>query len=290
MINSKKTNWIAGSQFFVLVGGKQMTQWTKNKLDRYIKEGRGQGVGAEYKPWTNTYEFSSMGRATRIYSPKTKRIHQLHSDNQYRAFLLFEFNSRVIDIRESFPLLDVLEIIDTKDDLRFDKFTDKTSGEPYVLTTNILLTLQDRNGDEKLMARTIKNTTELNRKITIERLEIERRYWHAKGIDWKVMTQKELPRQLAKNIEWVREALLEGNEIEMDKEQLSLIMLKYLLENDEQAVREVLKLFDKQEMMERGAGLYLLRYLIAKGEIKINMSDTINLSSKVTDLFLREVN
>src|SRR5690625_6392131 len=60
----------------------------------------------------------------------------------YRAFLLFEFNSKVIDIRESFPLLDVMEVIDDKEDLRFDKFTDRETKEPYVLTTNFLLTVK----------------------------------------------------------------------------------------------------------------------------------------------------
>lgn len=258
--------------------------WSKAKLERYIKEGRGQGVGADYRPWTNTYEFSSKGRATRMFSSKTNRIHQLHSDNQYRAFLLFEFNSTVTDIRESFPLLDVMEVIDDKEDLRFDKFTDKQTGEPYILTTNFLITLQDTNGTEKYIARSIKNTTELNRKITFERLEIEKRYWLEKGIDWKIMTQKELPRQLAKNIEWVRETLLEGGEGEFDKEGLSVLMLRYLLENDELPVREVLRRFDTTEDLEKGSGLFLFRYLIAKHEIKVDMTKRIDLSLMVKEL------
>jgi hypothetical protein len=88
-------------------GEKQVAtnHWTKSTLERYLKEGRGQGTGADYKPWRNTYEFSSKGRVTRIYGNTTRRIHQLHSDNQYRAFLIFEFQSRVTDIRESYPQL-----------------------------------------------------------------------------------------------------------------------------------------------------------------------------------------
>jgi hypothetical protein len=124
--------------------------WTKEKLKRYLKEGRGHGVGKAYKPWINTYEFPSKGRSTRIYGIKTGRIHQLHSDNQYRAFLIFEFNPRVVDIRESFPLLDVREVIDDQSDLRFDKFTDKVTKEPYVLTTNFLITIQDIDGKKSI--------------------------------------------------------------------------------------------------------------------------------------------
>lgn len=134
------------------------------------------------------------------------------------------------------------------------------------------------------LARTIKNTTELKRKITFEKLEIERRYWLAKGVDWKVMTQKELPRQLAKNIEWVRETMLEGSEEEFNKEELSVIFLRFLLENDKLPLKEALTLFDRIEDLQKGSALYLFRYLIAKKEITIDMTKKIDLSLTVNDL------
>ncbi|MBT2217992.1 TnsA endonuclease N-terminal domain-containing protein [Virgibacillus dakarensis] len=260
--------------------------WSKEKLNRYLKEGRGQGVGKDYLPWNYTYNYSSKGRVSRISGLKTRRIHHLHSDNQYRAFLLFEFNSNVADIRESFPLLDVEEVIDDKEDLRFDKFIDRETKEPYVLTTNFLLTVKDVNGEQKGLARTVKNTTELKRKITFEKLEIERRYWNQKGIDWKVMTEKQLPRQLAKNIEWVRETLLEWSEGELNKSEQSILMLRFLLENDELPLREALKLFEQTEGLKKGAGLFLFRYLIAKKELAVDMTKRIDLLSKVKDLLL----
>lgn len=42
----------------------------------------------------------------------------------------------VFDIRESFPLLDVMEVINDKDGLRFDKFTNKETLGSYILKTN----------------------------------------------------------------------------------------------------------------------------------------------------------
>lgn len=260
--------------------------WSKEKLARYIKEGRGHGEGANYLPWRYTYEYSSRGRVSRVYGLKTGRIHHLHSDNQYRAFLLFEFNSNVTDIRESYPLLDVQEVIDDKEDLRFDKFADKETKEPYVLTTNFLLTVKDIDGNEKYAARTVKNTTELKRKITFEKLEIERRYWLQKNIDWKVITEKQLPRQLAKNIEWVREPLLEGSEGHLNKDELSMLLFRFLLENGELPLKEVLKLFDKAQGLEKGSGLFLFRFLLAKKELRVDMTKTIDMSAKVIDLML----
>jgi hypothetical protein len=261
--------------------------WNSTKIKRLIAEGRGQGSGSDYIPWTKTHEFSSKGRATRILGIKTGRIHHLQSDNNYRAFLIFEFANQVLDLRETYPLLDVMEVIDEKDDLRFDKFQDKETKGNYVITTNFLLTVKEPDGSERYVARTVKNTSELKRKITWEKLEIERRYWSQKEIDWKIITEKQLPRQLTKNIEWVRETLLEGNEGELDKEQLSLILLRYLLENSELSLKQVLKVLDKQEDLQKGSGLFLFRYLLSKKEIQIDMNKPIDLSLSVKDLILK---
>jgi len=255
-----------------------------NKIKRYIKEGRGQGTGKNYIPWTKTYsrEFSSKGRVTRVMGVKTQRIHYLQSDNQYRAFLTFEFCPAVIDIRESFPLLDVYEIIDEIDDLRFDKFRDKGTKEPYALTTNFLLTV-NQNDDKRLIARSIKNVSELNRKITWEKLEIERRYWAARNIDWKLITNKELSNQRAKNIEWVRETLFEDRLVIDDE--LTEKLFQHCLQNRQHNLRGVLSAFDNRESLNKGTALYLFRYLVATNQLKINMHQPIQFNKKVQELF-----
>lgn len=259
-------------------------EWNQAKIQKYIKEGRGQGTGKEYQPWVRISDYSSKGRASRILGIKTNRIHHLQSDNQLRAFLIYEFSSKILDIRESYPLLDVMEIIDDKENLRFDKFCDKETGEQIIICTNFLLTVKEPDGKEKFIARTVKNTSELNKKITMEKLEIERRYWLQRGIEWKIVTEKQLPKQIAKNIEWVRETLLEDGVT--DKEPLSKVLLTYLLNNMETPIKELLKLFDKSEAVADGTGLYLLRYLIAKKEIKVNMIEKINLYQKARDILL----
>src|SRR5699024_1823705 len=187
-----------------------------------------------------------------------------------------------------FPLIDVLEVVDDQDDLRFDRFVDKETGQPYVLTTNFLLTIKDRNGNERYVARAIENITELNKKITFERLEIERRYWLEKGIDWKVMTSKELPRQLAKNIEWVRETLFDEKGKSNEDEASRLYSL--LKTNQHLILREALRLFDKMEELDSGTALFLFRYLIATHQIQVDMFGKIDMSDKVENTLLNGVN
>jgi hypothetical protein len=271
-----------------MIGIKDISPYYSSnpKIRKFIKEGRGQGVGTDYIPWVKTHEFSSKGRATRIMGVKIPRIFHLQSDNQYRAFLSFEYNSLISDIRESFPLLDFMEVIDYKEDLRFDKFVDKETREPFVITTSFVLTVKEPDGNERFVARAVKNTSELNRKVTWEKLEIERRYWKSKGIEWKVITDKQLPRQLAKNIEWVRETLLES-EGEINKEAISLSLLKFLHKNEDCSLKDVLRTFDKSEDLPKGAGIFLFRYLLAKKEISIDMCKTIDFTLPVRDLLLK---
>ncbi|MDQ0160734.1 TnsA endonuclease N-terminal domain-containing protein [Alkalibacillus salilacus] len=256
-----------------------------NETKRFIKEGRGQGTGSDYMPWTKmyTHEFSSKGRATRILGVKTNRIHHFQSDNQYRAFLMFEFNINVIDIRESYPLLDIDETIDQKDDLRFEKFRDKETGEQYVITTNFLLTVKDEKGDVRHVARTVKNASELKRKLTWEKLEIERLYWEAKGVDWKVITNKQLPKKLTQNIEWIRETLLYQHD-ELDYLEHADHLLDHLYLKSERNVDVLLTEFEERESISYGTGLFLFRYLIATHKLTVDLTEPIKLNQPLISL------
>lgn len=253
------------------------------KYRKHIKEYRGIGEGANYIPWTKINEFSSKGRATRIMGIKTKRIHHFHSDNQLRAFLIFEWSKKVTDIRECYPLLDLMETVDDKDNLALDKFSDNESGQ-FVITTNFLLTLREADGKTKYIARAVKNCSELNKKITIEKLEIEKRYWQVKGIEFKVITDKELNRQLCKNIQWIRETLLDNSGGVEEKDKLSTQLYFHLLNNKSILVKDVLKDFELRYDVTKGTALYLFRYLLAIKRIATDMTQPINFNITVMEL------
>ena len=221
--------------------------------------------------------FSSKGRVTRIQSNKSidNRIIHLQSDNQLRAFLLFEWSDKIKKIQVNYQLDDLLEVVDNKEDLRFDKFMYKESGKFYKLHTNFLLTLIE-GGEEVNIAIAVKNTSELKRKITIEKLEIERRYWSYKSINFKIITEKELNRAFCKNILWVRDTLQQDG-IE-NKESVSEKLYWILKANKNINVDQALKLFEADNDMEQGVGLYLLRFLIATKRIKVNMKEKIKMN------------
>lgn len=250
-------------------------EWTQAKFERYRKEGRGRGSGKDYKPWITIQDFPSKGRSSRTPGWKSNRVHHFLSDQEKRLFYLFEWSDVVTDTREQFPLddLDLAMSIATEMGIKYP--VDLQSGTPYVLTTDFMLTV-NQNGKQVQIARTVKQSTELEKKRVIEKLELERRYYLAKSIDWGIVTENEIPRLLAENVEWIHPAYkLEANS-EMDIAQLHELgtILKSKLQEHDTAINRVTTALDKEMNIKSGTSLYIFKHLIAAKQIIINMLET----------------
>ena len=270
---------------------KRNTNWDENKLKRWIQEGRGQGEGKEYKPWLTIQDYPSMGRATRIFGWTTQRIHHFFSDSQLKYFYLLDWEEKVVDIREHYPLLDLETVLEDTADLKLDKFIDKKTKEPYILTTTFLITLLNPDGQKSFAARSIKYASELSKKTTIEKLEIERRYWTAKGINWGIVTNKDINDVRAKNIEWIHSAMTSDdcNGLSRDEFDDLLDGLLYRLIDNQQNIREIISRFEKDYSLDAGAGLLLFKHLIAGKKIALDMDKPINLNESGSSLRLPEI-
>jgi TnsA endonuclease N terminal/TnsA endonuclease C terminal len=247
--------------------------WTEEKLDRYIKEGRGQGSGQCYNPWIKVSDFPSSGRVSRISGWKTNREHHFMSDGETKLFYLFEWSDQIVDIREQFPLIDRELCFKVAEDMGVDYPKDPKSGTPYVLSTDFMLTVTHQ-GKSTYEARTFKPFESLKNKRTAMKLEIERRYYVNQGIDWKIVTEKDLPKRMTKNIEWIHSAYrIEGNQ-ETNKEDLHHIstILRSRLETDNSIVGKVTNNLDIEMNIELGTSLYLFKHLVANKSIVVNMS------------------
>jgi len=269
---------------------KRSNNWDSNKLDRWIKEGRGQGEGENYKPWLTIQDFPSMGRVTRVFGWTTNRIHHFFSDTQLKYFYLLDWEERVIDIREHYPLIDLEVVLKNTSDLKLDKFIDKKTKEPYILTTTFLITLLNPDGQKSFAARSIKYASELSKKTTIEKLEIERRYWTAKGINWGIVTNKDINDTRAKNIEWIHSAMTSDdcNGLSRDEFDDLLNGLLYRLIDNQQNIREIISRFEKDYSLDARAGLLLFKHLIAGKRIALDMDKPINLNESGYSLRLPE--
>lgn len=169
------------------------------KIARFLKEGRGAGRGPDYKPWLTIQGVPSRGRSHRFVGRVTGRIHHLLSDIEYRTLLIYDWSRVVTDIREQFPL--------DRDDTRriaaamgVRHPADPRSGTELVMTTDLVIDMTQA-GRSITVARAVKPSADLDDPRTMEKLELERRYWAEKDIDWGIVTEKELPGVLVENLE-----------------------------------------------------------------------------------------
>jgi len=170
--------------------------WNQSVLEKYLREGRGRGDGPGYTPWIRIQDFASKGVVSRVKGRKTGRIHHLMSNNELAYFYLLDWSDYVLDIREQYPLLDLDCAINVAAQAGINYPTDRVSGYPYVMTCDFLITTV-----QGFRARTVKLSSELTNPRTIEKLEIERRYWNCQGVEWKLITENEIDYRKAKNIE-----------------------------------------------------------------------------------------
>ncbi|MDR1643226.1 MAG: TnsA endonuclease N-terminal domain-containing protein [Clostridiales bacterium] len=164
---------------------------------KYIKEGRGFGVGISYKPWVTVHDFPSEGVVTRIKGSKSGRVHHFLSENELHYFYLLEGDDEVVDIREQFPLLDIELAMSCAVKAGVKYPTDRDSKFPYILTSDFMITTKNAS-----KVRTVKMVKDLSNARVIEKFEIERRYWEAKGVDWKIVTELDIDFPKARAIGW----------------------------------------------------------------------------------------
>lgn len=180
---------------------------TEADVDRHISNGFGQGVGASYVPWLRVQDVPSQGHSRKVQGIKVDRLHHLLSNLEYGYFLVCEFSEDVVDIREQYPLLPrgSAQALASAMGLKYPKYP-KTS-VPYVMTTDFLLTVKKPDGSSGIVARTVKYERDLvgeGAVRTREKLEIEKEFWNAQGVDWTIVTEAGFTVELVQNLGLLR--------------------------------------------------------------------------------------
>ncbi|MGG1659269.1 TnsA endonuclease N-terminal domain-containing protein [Brevibacillus sp. NRS-1366] len=263
---------------------KRRTDLTEKRIQQLEKEGRGQGEGTKYKPWITIQDFPSNGLVTRAAGWKTHRIHHFLSKLERDYFYTCEWDNAIIDIREQYPLhrIDTMNIAEEKN---VKHPTDPTTGVPIVMTTDFLLTVKTA-GSTKLLARTIKPSAQLENDRIIEKFEIEREYWSNHGVDWGIVTEKEIPSILVNNIEWLHSSFFLHEQISNSAYQSLSQHLKYSLLTKGVSLIEIFSEFDMRYGLEDGMGLELFKHLVAVKEVIVDMNKPIHTHLFVDDIII----
>lgn len=245
--------------------------WNQGVYESYVREGRGCGSGSGYTPWVCVQDFASRGVVSRVKGMKTGRVHHLMSNNELAYFYILDWSDNVIDIREQYPLWDLDCALNVASEAGIRYPTNSISGFPYVMTCDFMVTTADG-----VKARTIKMTSELSDPRTLEKLEIERRYWLALGVDWKIVTEREIPFQKAKNIEWLYAA--QGSCVQSYDFARARNMLRQLLLCEKYSVLEAAQMVEGEYPLTAGMGLQLFKQLVLGKAIVVNLNEPLNLN------------
>jgi hypothetical protein len=221
--------------------------------------------GAEYKPALTVRSFGSRGKSSRINGHTTGRVHHLLSTTELSAFYLYDWIPEIRDIREQYAL-DLDETQAIADDLGMCHIADRSTGTPFVVTSDFVLTRECGSGAEVELVRSCKQSADLSRISVLKKLEIERRYWRNRGVEWRLVTERDLPSALIRNLEWIHpyyrpaSVPVSANHIE----HLTVNLHARLCARPSESLVSICTDLDKHVGLEAGTHLSLVRHALAR--------------------------
>lgn len=236
-----------------------------------IAENRGAGRLGDYTPWLKIQDVADGGNVTRIKGLKTGRIHHLLSQWELKYFYLLDWATNIVDIREQYPL-DQDETIAIAEEAGFRHPCDPVSKEHSVVVSTFLITVKQGIGTKEI-ARTVVHSKALNNRNIVDKLEIERRYWTFRRIDWGIVTEGEINEILAKNIAWIHSSA-DSADLGITRDQIRNIeaFLLAALKKECTPLRDITNRCDEKFKLEPGSALSVVRHLIAVRRLPVNMT------------------
>lgn len=263
--------------------GLKRSPLTRAQSQTRYDKGHGQGEGSSYKPWIEVKSIASLGVSRRVCGRTNGRQHALLSNHEWKAFLACQHLRDVIDIREQFPLWDLDETERIAASLGV-RHPGPLSADPQVMTTDLLLTL--RSGD--LMAISVKSSKDLEDKRTLEKLEIERRYWVRRNVKWSIVTERDIPPAVSFNLELldgsynVTPATIKPEAIP----QIEALLLQRLRDKSEMALKLVCARLDMDLGYKQGMSMTVLKHALAHRRLEIPMGVKVDVAQPLRGVTL----
>lgn len=249
--------------------GFNRPEWREELIERRLKEGRGKGLKAAYKPLLEVHDLSSMGVSRRVPGIKTGRTHHLLSNVEYDFYLMLEWALDVVDIREQFPL-DRELTRDLAMDLRICHPTYPGTNVPTVMSVDFLVN-RISHGEDTLVAFDIKRTEDAEDSRTLDKLELARATCEALEIPHHLVYHSELPQTKIRNIEWIIGGQYVEGEVEPFKgyfdEHCARMLLDLANAEPRLPLHEYCSKYDERCGLQQGAGLRVARMLMQRREV-----------------------
>jgi hypothetical protein len=248
---------------------------TPKSKERRRKQGRGLGNGKNYKPELLIQDVASIGLATRDRGWKTGRVHHFMSQLEWFFFYSLEWSRNVLDIREQFPLSPE-ETLAIAKRLGIRHPADPRTKEPIVMTTDFVVTVGNPTHNT-IVARTIKYESKLSSRRVMEKFEIERVYWTSRHVDWGIVTERDISREFADNVQWIHFHRNLASLAPATGETVRKVeaYLAPKLFSNSTPLRILTDECDQILMLEQGTSLAVVRHLLANRRLEIDMKTRI---------------
>jgi hypothetical protein len=239
-----------------------------------LREGRGKGTGADYRPWL-TVRTKRLNSNTWRPCGKNGRTYHLLSNIEFAVFSILDRQDVTTDIREQFPLLPLSETQRIAAEMgrahpRACPFRDKGDAKvDIVMTTDLLVDLADRPGLPANVAVSVKPAADLEDTPTkvrnlLAKAEIERRYWAARDTPFLLITDADLPDVVRENADLLQRYMdLKGIELPASLAQLAEHLLDRIIAAPGLPVRDHGTAFDKAMGLPRGTGTNIIWHSLA---------------------------
>ena len=160
---------------------------------RKIKDKRGQGEGADYKPWIYVREVKSEGTSSEPVDWITGRTCQLLSQGEKYLWYYLRWDDTVKNIYEQYPLdLDITNNIAVNVGIK-----PMQNGKQH-MTTDLYVEYQDGHYE----AFSVKDShSVLDDERMVELQFIEMQYWEQLGIPWHIVYKEDLDVTYVQNLE-----------------------------------------------------------------------------------------
>lgn len=249
--------------------GRRRTRWCYETMLRYQQNGRGQGDLGEYRPWITIHDFPSKGKVVRVMGQKTKRIHHLLSQLEKYFFLILDSDPEVEDIKEQYPLpLEQTQLIACRLQIQHPII----NGFPYVMTTDFLY---KKSGTWHAVQ--IKPSSYRDNSRILEKFKIEKEFYDSIGVEWRVLTEKDLPKDMADNYFWLNSGETIDNLIPSSHRRHILREAFLELYRDNSVPFHVIvREMDEQCGLIPGTTIQLFKHLIKNNEIQVDIGRHIS--------------
>lgn len=255
---------------------KRKRRVDQTSLEDNIRQGFGQGRGVDYKPWLRVQDVPSQGVSSRIKGWTTGRVHDFFSQHELRYFFLLDWSPAIIDIREQFPLLPLEETLAIAAQLNYSHPLHPQTRSPIIMTSDFVLTRQQSTGSVE-QVRTVKPAESLSSQRILEKLEIERCYWRQRGVNWGIVTDREIPEVFARNVAWIH-PFRQPDALSLSTEELQQITqaLTQRVTQDHTSLAEIAAACDDRLAFPSGTSLSVARHLLASRQWTVNMHQLLH--------------